>query len=117
MLTKLKFLPATAVALCSIAAFSQNAALRGWAPEYTNDAQLKFPDRYREWVYLSSGFDMSYKASMQMDHHIFDNVFANPEAYSAFIETGAWPDKTVLVLESRAASGTGSINRKGNYKG
>ncbi len=40
---------------------------------------------------------MSYSPNaMQMDHHMFDNVFVNPESYAAFLETGTWPDKTVL---------------------
>jgi hypothetical protein len=86
-------------------------------PEYTADAQLKLPEHYREWVYLTSGFDMSYNpAGMEMDHHMFDNVFVNPEAYKAFVATGTWPDKTILVLESRRAAGKGSINQKGNYQ-
>ncbi|HEY2003249.1 MAG TPA: cytochrome P460 family protein [Acidobacteriaceae bacterium] len=87
-------------------------------PQYTGDAQLKVPENYREWIYLSSGFDMSYsKAAMAaMDHHIFDNVFVNPAAYKAFLKTGTWPDKTMLVLEVRGAEGRGSINQKGNYQ-
>ena len=85
-------------------------------PEYTGDSQLKFPEHYREWVYLTTGFDMSYNPGMQMDHHMFDNVFVNPEAYKAFVETGTWPDKTMLVLEARRAKGKGSINQKGNYQ-
>jgi hypothetical protein len=87
-------------------------------PEYTSDAQLKLPENYRQWVYLTTGFDMSYSAdAMQMDHHMFDNVFVNPEAYKAFTETGTWPDKTMLVLEVRKAEGKGSINQKGNFQG
>src|ERR1700740_3741620 len=63
-------------------------------PEYTSDGQMKLPEHYREWIYLSTGFDMSYSAGgMQMDHHMFDNVFVNPEAYKVFAETGRWPDK------------------------
>jgi hypothetical protein len=86
-------------------------------PEYASDGQMKLPERYREWVYLSTGFDMSYNAKgMEMDHHMFDNVFVNPEAYKVFVETGAWPDKTVFVLEARRAEGRGSINQKGNYQ-
>ena len=61
-------------------------------PEYTSDGQLRLPANYREWVYLSSGFDMSYNPAMQMDHHMFDNVFVNPEAWRAFVATGTWPD-------------------------
>jgi hypothetical protein len=86
-------------------------------PQYTSDGQMQLPEQYREWVYLTSGFDMSYDPSMQMgDHHKFDNVFVNPAAYRAFTKTGTWPDKTVLVLEGRAAQGKGSINQKGNYQ-
>jgi hypothetical protein len=86
-------------------------------PEYTDDAQLKFPEHYREWVYLTTGFDMSYSPAMQMgDHHMFDNVFVNPEAYKSFVDTGTWPDKTMLVLEVRGAEGKGSINQNGHYQ-
>ncbi len=86
-------------------------------PEYTSDGQMKLPEHYREWIYLSTGFDMSYSANgMQMDHHMFDNVFVNPEAYKVFEQTGKWPDKTTFVLEARGAEGKGSINQKGNFQ-
>jgi hypothetical protein len=85
--------------------------------EYTSDGQLRLPANYREWVYLSSGFDMSYNPTIQMGHHMFDNVFVNPEAWRAFVKSGAWPDKTVLVLEARRAEDKGSINQKGNFQG
>jgi Cytochrome P460 len=49
--------------------------------------------------------------------HMFDNVFVNPESYKAFVETGTWPDKTMLVLEQRGARSKGSINQQGNYQG
>jgi len=86
-------------------------------PEYTADGQLLLPGNYRDWVYLTTGFDMSYNPGlMNTDHHMFDNVFVNPEAYKAFVATGTWPDKTMLVLEARKAEGKGSINQKGNYQ-
>jgi hypothetical protein len=105
-------------ALLPLTAFIQDEAATGTSPEYTSDAQLKLPENYRQWVYLTSGFDMSYSpgAAMQ-DHHMFDNVFVNPESYKAFVKTGKWPDKTMLVLEVRGAEGRGSINQKGNYQG
>jgi hypothetical protein len=103
--------------LLSTGAYQENATGPSASPEYTSDSQLKFPEHYREWVYLTSGFDMSYNPAMQMGHHMFDNVFVNPEAYKAFVETGTWPDKTMLVLEVRGAEGKGSINQKGNYQG
>ena len=86
-------------------------------PEYAADGQMKLPEHYREWVYLTTGFDMSYSPSaMNMGHHMFDNVFVNPESYKVFMETGTWPDKTVFMLEGRRAEGKGSINQSGNYQ-
>lgn len=85
-------------------------------PVYTSDG-LQLPANYREWIYLSSGFDMSYRPKRQMDHHDFDNVFVNPAAYREFSRTGRWPDKTQFVLEVRTAEGKGSINTSGNFQG
>jgi hypothetical protein len=87
-------------------------------PEYTADGEMKMPENYRRWVYLTTGFDMSYNpALMNMDHHMFDNVFVNPEAYESFLKTGTWPDKTMLVLEARKGQDKGSINKQGSYQG
>jgi hypothetical protein len=86
-------------------------------PTYTADARLMFPANYREWVYLTSGVDMSYSPNgMAMDHSMFDNVFVNPDAYKAFLQTGTWPDKTMLVLEVRVAGSKASINKSGHYQ-
>src|ERR1700733_1670963 len=73
------------------------------APAYSEDGRLSLPENYRERVYLSTGFDMSYSPMAMTGHHMFDNVFVEPSAYKAFVATGTWPDKTVLVLEVRGA--------------
>ncbi len=44
------------------------------APMYTQDGNLKFPTNYREWVYVTSGVDMSYGPGADMGHSMFDNV-------------------------------------------
>jgi len=104
-------------ALTFTAAFAQYNAGQNSNVQYTSDAQLQLPENYREWIYLSTGFDMSYApGAMSMGHHMFDNVFVNPEAYKKFLESGTWPDKTVFVLEVRGAVDKGSINQKGNYQ-
>ena len=87
------------VVLMSVVAFNQNTAPDTGLPEYTAKGELRLPEQYREWVYLSTGMDMSYTAGGNPDHHMFDNVFVNPAAYKKFQETGTWPDKTMLVLE------------------
>jgi hypothetical protein len=99
MFTKINSLVVATLLLTAVAG-SQSAS--GVGPEYTGDGQLKLPENYREWIYLTTGFDMSYSPGAQgADHHMFDNVFVNPESYKAFLETGTWPDKTMLVLEVR----------------
>ena len=116
LINQMKIVLLGALVLFSSTALHPNGAPAPTGPEYTRDAQLKFPEHYREWVYLTTGFDMSYNPAMQMGHHMFDNVFVNPEAYKTFVETGAWPDKTMLVLEGRMAQSKGSINQAGNYQ-
>lgn len=87
------------------------------APEYTADGRLIFPENYREWIYLTTGMDMDYNPELaDTDHSMFDNIFVNPDAYKAFVATGTWPDKTILVLEGRMAANKGSINQKGHYQ-
>jgi len=110
-------LSAAALALAIITPQAQpNNESSANSPVYTADGNLKFPTQYREWVYLTSGVDMSYSPNMDMGHSMFDNVFVNPEAYKAFVETGKWPDKTMLVLEARMAGSKGSINKTGHYQ-
>jgi hypothetical protein len=83
-------------------------------PAYAANGDLLPPADYRDWAYLTSGIDMAYTASSQPDHHMFDNVFVNPESYRAFLATGMWPDKTTFVLEFRGADSPISINKRGH---
>ena len=101
-----------AIAMLAFSGAAVTAPLDG--PGFAPDGKLKLPADYREWVYLTSGLDMSYSpTAMQMDHSMFDNVFVNPSAYRVFKETGTWPDGTTLVLENRGAESKNSINKHG----
>jgi hypothetical protein len=92
-----------------------NPSNQSEGPDYTPAGELKMPEHYREWVFLTSGVDMSYSPNPAMaGHSMFDNVFVNPSAYRAFQQTGTWPDKTTLVLEIRGAEGPSSINKRGH---
>jgi Cytochrome P460 len=84
------------------------------APAYTAKGELVAPAHYREWIYLTSGVDMSYTSSTITSHSVFDNVFVNPSSYRSFLATGTWPDKTTLVLEFRDAESPISINKRGH---
>ena len=95
---------------------SVHAAAAGGGPAYAPNGDLLPVTHYREWIYLSSGVDMSYSPKAA-DTTTFDNVFANPEAYRSFLATGTWPDKTTIVLEVREAKSKGSINQHGHFQG
>jgi hypothetical protein len=85
------------------------------APQFTADGKLVRPEGYRKWVYVSSGYGMSYSqgpSGMQM----FTNVFVTPAAYDSFVANGKWPDKTVFVLEVYESTSRGSINKRGSYQ-
>ncbi len=90
----------------------------GATPAYASNGDLLPPTNYREWIYLTSGIDMSYtpKSAGMQDHSMFDNVFVDPEAYRSFLATGTWPDKTVMILEAREALTKGSINQRGHFQ-
>lgn len=110
--TKLVAITALAGAAILIMAADRPAAD---GPQYTSDGRLQLPQNYREWVFLTSGLGMTY-GPIGAGHIMFDNVFVNPSAYRSFLDTGRWPDKTVLVLEARGAESKGSINRDGHFQ-
>jgi cytochrome P460 len=108
---------AAALGMAGFAAVAADTASAPRGASYTADGKLRRPDGYREWVYLSSGLDMNYRERpMGMNHSMFDNVFVEPSAYRAFLKTGTWPDKTILVMEVRGASNKGSINKSGQFQ-
>jgi len=106
--------PAT-VSAARIAEAGGESGPAPFALTYSKDGDLTPPLQYREWIYLTSGLDMSYTAKPS-DMSMFDNVFVNPEAYRSFVATGTWPDKTVMVLETRGAESKSSINKAGHFQ-
>jgi len=72
-------------------------------PRYAPTGQLLRPADYREWVYLSSGLNMTYGANAPNParNQPFNNVFVNRSSYRQFLDTGRWPDKTIFILEIR----------------
>jgi len=88
------------------------------APAYTTDGSLVPPSDYHEWIFLTSGIDMSYDApkpgAPPPPHSTFNNIFVNPSSYRSFLATGKWPDQTTIVLEIRGAENPVSINKRGH---
>jgi hypothetical protein len=85
--------------------------------QFTSDGKLVRPEGYRRWVFVSSGFGMSYNPDAAGNGApAFTNVFVAPEAYDFFQVNGTWPDKTTFVLEIYGSTSHGSINQKGSYQ-
>ena len=91
------------------------AADAAGTPQFGADGKLVRPTGYRKWAYLSSGYGMSYSQGVS-DHLMFTNVFVTPSSYDYYVEHGAWPDKTMFVLEIYGSASKGSINLHGNYQ-
>ena len=84
-------------------------------PQFTADGKLVRPADYRRWIYVSSGFGMSYTQKAD-DMQTFTNVFVKPAAYDYYLANGKWPDKTMFVLEIYGSTSQGSINKHGSYQ-
>jgi hypothetical protein len=79
--------------------------------------KMAFPEDYRTWVFLSSGHGMSYNPlANAAAERPFDNVFVDPASYRSFLQTGTWPEGTVLALEVHRGTSHGSINKAGAFQ-
>lgn len=89
------------------------------APAFTSAGQLVRPLDYRSWVFVTSGLGMTYGPAKPAEGQppLFDNVFVTRDAYDEFLRSGAWPDKTMFILEGRRAEANVSINNGGHTQG
>ncbi|MBZ5645794.1 MAG: cytochrome P460 family protein [Acidobacteriia bacterium] len=95
------------------------------APRFNDKGELLPPEDYRDWVYLTSGLNMSYTENGrragpagETDEPLpFDNVFVEPSAYREFKRTGTWPDHTMFVIEIRSSKTKVHPNQSGWVQG
>ena len=88
-------------------------------PKYTGDNQLIRPTGYREWIFVGSSLGMGYQEATQAATDKppqFHNVYVQPEAYRAYVATGKFPDKTMMVMEVISSGSNASINKKGRFE-
>jgi Cytochrome P460 len=108
------------IALCAWAAVASSVlAQQPPAPAFTSAGQLVRPLDYRSWVFVTSGLGMTYGPAKPAEGQppLFDNVFVTRDAYDEFLRSGAWPDKTMFILEGRRAEANVSINNGGHTQG
>ena len=87
-------LPTMALLLTAGAAPAPGAA------RFIADGAFIPPSDYREWVYMSTGLDMSYS-------------YAPPMPGQSMFDNGHRPEGAVFILENRGANSRGSINKHG----
>ena len=108
------------MALAALGCALAQAASAAEGPAYSASGELVFPAQYREWIFLTSSFDLTYNKPIPGASwlgSLLDNVYVTPDSYRAFLQTGAWPDKTVMVKENREALSAGSIAKGGKFQG
>ena len=113
------------VPLCAAAAVAA-LALAGPAraqssdgPSYTPAGELIRPANFREWMFVTAGLGMTYNQPAQgapARTPNFTNVYVNPSAYRSYMQSGQWPNGTMFILEIRASTSEGSINKGGHFQ-
>src|SRR4051812_7533251 len=87
-------------------------------PKYTGDQMIR-PTGYREWVFVGSSIGMGYQEAIKSETERpqqFHNVYIQPEAYRAYVATGKFPDKTMMVMEVITPGTNASINKQGKFE-
>ena len=77
---------------------------------------MAVPADYRQWVFLTSSLDLNYDTASVPNQHMLDNVFVDPASYRAFLKTGTWPNKTILIKENRIAESAGTLSKRGQFQ-
>ena len=92
------------------------------------DGKLTLPENYETWVFVGSNLGLVYKPeahgmttreASRADPKIFNNVYLEPGAYRTFLETGTFPDPTILIMELYLAEerDPGGVLKEGVFKG
>ena len=86
-------------------------------PAFSSANELMKPVNYREWMFVTSGLGMTYNpVTTANPSPRFTNVYVNPSSYRSFMKSGRWPENTMFVLEIRASTSEGSINKGGSFQ-
>ena len=87
-------------------------------PTYTADGDLILPKAYRTWIFVGASLGLSYSegAAEREGPGTFTNVYIQPEAYRYFMETGEFPEGTMLPMDIYRPGSRESINQAGYFE-
>lgn len=89
--------PSTALRAASL--FTMSETVVDEAPRYDGNA-LERPRGHERWIAVGASLGLGYGSGG--GHEAFHQVFIVPSAYDAFVETGAFPEGTMLALDVAA---------------
>ena len=112
------FLPVTALSLpVFLGATMFGAAPARPAAQFEGKDLLLRPEGYREWVFVGSSLGLRYTEGKKEPEHLeYKNVYIDPAAYRAYRDTGAFPEGTVLVLETAAGEEKKEPGLRGSFQ-
>jgi len=68
-------------------------------PDFDERGQLLQPDGFRTWVFLGSPLTPNALNNDAAGFPEYHNVYIEPAAYRYFVDTGEWPEGTMMVKE------------------
>ena len=92
------------------------ATIYAQIPQYAGKATLKAPEGYRDWYFVGSNLGISYSENASKDPN-FKNIYIPRAAADTFKKTGAFPEKTMLVMEVYQPKRDASPAKQGQFEG
>src|SRR5207237_1888232 len=87
------------------------------AAQFEGKDTLLRPEGYREWVFVGSSLGLRYEeGKKEPGPPEFKNVYIDPVAYRVYRQTGAFPQGTVLVLETASAEEKKEPGLRGSFQ-
>lgn len=105
------------IGVLSVRSSGPAAAAHMAVPQYAADGALLRPRDIQTWVLTGASIGMSYSGGGGSGPGEFHNVQMQPEAYEAYVKTGKFPEKTMLIITRYAPERKVSINRHGYFEG
>src|SRR5215468_8344638 len=87
------------------------------AAQFEGKDTLLRPEGYREWVFVGSSLGLRYDDGKKEPQRLeYKNVYIDPVAYRAYRQTGAFPQGTVLVLETATGEEKKEPGLRGSFQ-
>lgn len=102
----------------SVSAADDNSLESMVKPEYDQRGRLVRPEGFEKWVFVGASMGLSYSGEERApEDQIFHHVYIQPEAYDHYVETGEFPEKTMLVMENYTTGSKENNTAKGKVEG